>query len=119
MPGRAGERSRGKLTAVASRWASGRGGKPADDPVTQAALAARGKRATDEIELTAEDGDIVRLFFALGSQWRVHPLAGVRTGIDYAAVPATAAMMGMAMTPDVFEDLRTMEGAALSVWAKR
>lgn len=54
----------------------------------------------------------------LASQWRMHPMAG-RTGLDYAAIAPTAAMLGLAMTPALFADLRVMESAAMAVWAAR
>jgi hypothetical protein len=58
------------------------------------------------------------LFFALSSQWRLHALSGARLGIDYSAVPATAAMLDIEMTPGLFGDLRDMEGAALAAFAR-
>lgn len=45
-------------------------------------------------------------------------MSGVRLGIEYAAVPATAAMLGIEMNPELFDDLRTMEGAALAAFPR-
>lgn len=70
------------------------------------------------MEIPIEDADAVRLFMTLASQWRMHPMAG-RTGLDYAAIAPTAAMLGLAMTPALFADLRVMESAAMAVWAAR
>jgi len=42
----------------------------------------------------------------------------VRLGLEYSAVPSVATMMGITMTPSLFDDLRIMEGAALAAWAK-
>lgn len=54
---------------------------------------------------------------ALSSQWRIHAIAGVRTGLEYAAIAPTAAMMGITMTPALFDDIRVMEGAAMAAFA--
>jgi len=50
------------------------------------------------------------VFEALSTQWRV----GVRgaTGLDYAALPVTARMLGITAR-SVFDDIRVMEAAAL------
>lgn len=85
--------------------------------MTQAALAARRPR-DDAIEIAAEDADVVRLFLTLSTQWRHHPMAGMRLGIDYLAIAPTAAMMGIDMTPSLFDDLRLMEGAAMAAMAR-
>lgn len=61
----------------------------------------------------------MQLFFTLASQWRVHAATGVRLGLEYAVVPATAAMLGLTMTPALFDDLRVMEAAAMAAWASR
>jgi len=95
----------------------------ADDAATAGAadwIAARAARRarTEAIELTAEDALVVRLFYALSSQWRTHPTAGVRLGLDYAAIRPTADNMGLTMTPGIFADLQTMEGAALAAFAR-
>lgn len=128
MPRRPAQASPGKLTAVASRWASGRGGKPADDVASDAAAEARAKIAArrakvggapSEPEIGPDEYDVVTLFFGLASQWRLHAMSGMRLGLDYAAIPATAAMMGIVMTPQLFEDLGTMERAALTVFHTR
>lgn len=115
----------GKLKAVASQWAKGRGGgKPAEDAATKAAAAAiaeiearRGRKLTvDGIEIGPDEIDAVRLFYSLGSQWRLHGYSGARLGIEYAAIQPTALMMGISMTPQLFFDLRVMEGAALAAF---
>ena len=70
------------------------------------------------MEIGPDELDAVRLFFTLGSQWRVHAATGVRLGLEYTAVPATAGMLGVTMTPALFDDLRVMEGAALAAFAR-
>lgn len=113
--------------AVARAWARpGRdGGKADDEDDTRDAIEAhlakrRGTQTArpEAIPIHQDEVDSVALFFALGSQWRWHPMAGVRTGLDYAAVAATAKMTGIKMTPIIFADLRTMEGAALAAWSR-
>lgn len=71
-----------------------------------------------EIALAPDEVEPVTLFLMLGSQWRHHAMSGLRLGLDYAAIPATAAMAGIAMTPALFADLRVMEGAALETFAE-
>jgi hypothetical protein len=64
----------------------------------------------------------VGLFFALTTQWRWTGagMGGViRTGLDYAALAATAALSGVTVTPVVFNDIRTLERAALDAWSRK
>ena len=123
MPPRRTQGAGGKLAAVATAWAKGRGGAPADDAATQAAAAeiaaieARRARRSGTPEIGPDEVDAVSLFLRLGSQWRHHP-AGPRLGLDYAAIPPTAAMLGITMTPRLLDDLRVMEDAALAAWDK-
>lgn len=44
---------------------------------------------------------------------------GGLTGLDYAAIPPTARAMRIKLTPERFNGLRVMEGAALSAMAER
>ncbi|ARR57000.1 hypothetical protein HY78_00500 [Rhizorhabdus wittichii DC-6] len=55
----------------------------------------------------------------MSTQWRVDSFSGSRLGIDYSAVPATAQMLGIELTPAAFHDLRIMEAEALSAFAVR
>lgn len=41
-------------------------------------------------------------------------MGGAPAGLDYAAVEPTARLMGLAVTPETFGDLRAMERAALA-----
>lgn len=59
----------------------------------------------------------MRLFFSLRTQWQVHAMTGVRLGLDYGVLPDTAGMLGLAMTPALFDDVQVMERAALMAWA--
>lgn len=70
-------------------------------------------------EISPSEAEAVTLFFSLGSQWRFHPMAGVRLGLDYQAIAPTAAMLGITMTPDLFNDMRVMEGAAMAAFPSK
>ena len=77
------------------------------------------ERAEDAaIELPIEDADAASLFLALDTQWRRHAMSGQRIGIDYAAVPATAQMLDIVMSPELMNDIRTMEAAAMRELAR-
>jgi hypothetical protein len=66
-----------------------------------------------------ENWRAVRVFDALGTQWRVGP-AGP-TGLDYAALPMVMDVHGVPQQHrhDVFEDVRVLESAALEELLKR
>lgn len=66
--------------------------------------------------------DAVGLFFAMSTQWRWTPvgIGGlIRLGLDYNALPTTAGMIGLSMTADLFNDIRTLELAALEASARK
>ncbi|MFT0580570.1 DUF1799 domain-containing protein [Pseudomonas fulva] len=69
----------------------------------------------EEVEVWPDAWPAFRLFDALGTQWRV--ASGAPSGLDYTAIPATAAMLGIKRRDltDIFPDLRVMEVEALSV----
>lgn len=124
MPQRPAQGPRGKLKAVARRWASGRGGKPiaADDALTAAAKlpawATATRAADEELEVPPDQHPAVILFFALDTQWRNAGMAGARTGIDYAAIEPTARALEIALTPAVMVDLQILEREALATWVE-
>lgn len=55
----------------------------------------------------------MNLFLSLSTQWRTGGMSGLRSGIDYAVVPAVAGMLGVAIGPALLGDLRVMEHEAL------
>lgn len=59
----------------------------------------------------------VRLFVALGTQWRTG-MAGP-TGLDYAALPVVAQAQGVRLSRQRFEDLRTLESEVLKIVGER
>jgi Phage related hypothetical protein (DUF1799) len=60
----------------------------------------------------------VNTFIAMGTQWRLGPAGPI--GLDYAALPAVMRLMGVAKgsRADVFDDIRTLEDAALETMRK-
>lgn len=113
------------MKAAARAWASGRGGikHKADDAMTQAAvypewMEQRLSSESDAIELAPDEASAFGLFVSLETQWNRHPLSGVRTGINYAAIRPTADMLKIDATPALLFDIRTMEGAALQEFAR-
>lgn len=72
-----------------------------------------------KIEIAPDEVNVVALFLALHTQWRLHAITGAATGLIYEAVPPTASMSGIEMTPPLFADLQTMESAALKEWARK
>jgi hypothetical protein len=66
--------------------------------------------------------DAVGLFFAMGTQWRwtgVGMAGAIRTGLDYGVLRETALNSGLEMTARLFDDIRTLELAALDAWSRK
>lgn len=64
----------------------------------------------------------VGLFMALGTQWKWigAGMAGAfRSGLDYGVIAPTAAALEVALTSDVFNDIRVLERESLKVWSAR
>lgn len=66
-------------------------------------------------ELWPDMLDALRLFEAMMSQWRMSGMGGP-TGLDYAAIPATARLLGIkgGALRRAFDGLRVMEAEALA-----
>ncbi|WP_240885316.1 DUF1799 domain-containing protein [Sphingomonas sp. SFZ2018-12] len=77
------------------------------------------RAAREVVELAPDEAQAFALFVALDTQWRRHPMTGTRLGLDYAAIPVTAAMLDIPMSPAMLTDLRAMEAAAIGEMAKR
>lgn len=69
------------------------------------------------VEIWACHWKTLRLFVALGTQWRTG-MSGP-TGLDYAALPVAARGTGIKLTPSRFEDLRVLESEVLKIVAER
>lgn len=65
------------------------------------------------LPVMAENRPAVRLFMAVGTQWRFAGF-GRPTGLDYAAVEATARGHDMAWNNDLIWRIRVMEREALA-----
>lgn len=72
-----------------------------------------------EIDLWPDTEQAVRVFDALRTQWRVG--FDGPTGLDYGAIAPTMDLMSIDSTsrPDLFDDLRVMERAALAAIRKK
>lgn len=90
--------------------------------VAQIRAEARGVDPDAGLAVHPANETAVRLFLAMGTQWSQASLSTmtkaimVRTGLNYAAIPVTASMMGLDLNDDVFARLRLMEGEALAAW---
>lgn len=88
----------------------------ADDTAMAAARAQiaqqRAARAPVAFDVYPENWDAVRLFLGLQTQWRVGPMGGL-VGLDYPGVEAAMRMARVKDRAQLFEQLQTMEFAAL------
>lgn len=76
--------------------------------------------AAEAIELGIDDeGVAVGLFLALDTQWRTAGMTGVLQGLDYQAIEPTARLLGLALNPAAFHDLRVLEAEALKALAEK
>lgn len=71
------------------------------------------------MQILPEGADALKLFLALGTQWRFAGMDGQPVGLDYAAVEPAAKAIGVELTPERFADLRAMEAAALAAYRSR
>ncbi len=73
---------------------------------------------TEAVEVWPDAWPAFCLFEALGTQWRLGP--GGPSGLDYAAIPGTAKMIGLKSRElsETFDDVRVMENEALTVMAE-
>lgn len=86
----------------------------------EAARAWLGPKQEAEFEVWPDHVDVVEVFLALATQWRMGPMGGA-IGLDYAAIPPTLDLLGHILFGDrrpLFDGLRAMERAALKVWSE-
>ena len=86
------------------------------DPEEIEAFCERGQK---HFEVWRSNWPAVETFLALSTQWRHAGSAGIRTGLDYAAIPATARLLGHRRDRDLFDRLRIMEAGALDEFVRR
>jgi hypothetical protein len=122
---------KGKLEKLARAWASGRKVSQETDAfdedcrrfgIDPEKLRWGPDAPSDRAVIWPDMADSVALFFAMSTQWRWTGagMAGAfRTGFDYGALEATARSAGLSMTPTLFDDIRTLEREALSVWSRK
>jgi len=94
--------------------------------VSEESLArARGKVRESTIDVEPENAGAVRLFIALGTQWRYQPRSNgkieilVRTGLDYSVVPLVAQSLRVDTDEPLLAQLRILEAETLTIDAKR
>lgn len=77
-----------------------------------------GLRQSRSVEIYPEHELPIRVFSALATQWRIG--MGGPTGLDYAALPAVMDLLCVSQRKRgaVFDDLRILESAALSVMSE-
>lgn len=98
-------------------------GAPAE-VVAQIRAEARGSLPDTGFAVHPDNEVAVRVFLAMGTQWRVAPLSTMakaillRTGLDYAALEPTARMAGHVLDDIDFARIRVMEGEAITAWSE-
>lgn len=132
--GRTGAGAGKKLRRLAKRWAGGRTrSRGGGEESLEDQLKAVGAEIPEGLELPTSDQDddveiwpdmqpAVSLFFGCATQWRWtgSGMAGaLRTGLDYSSLPVVAGAMQVQVTPEVLNDLRTMETEAMAAWARK
>lgn len=73
------------------------------------------------VEVWPDNELAVDLFQDLATQWLRAGMAGVETGLIYASIPAVFQIRGIPRKqwPQLFDDIRVMEDAALDHFMKR
>ncbi len=73
------------------------------------------------VEVWPDNMPSVEVFIDLMTQWRRAGMAGVRSGLDYAVLPAVFAIRGIPkkQQPTIFDDIRVMENAVLCMPQKK
>ena len=72
----------------------------------------------EDFAVYPENWKAVQLFLKLGTQWRVGPMGGF-FGLDYSAVDSVMNLCRVRKKRKVFEQIRIMEVAALSILNKK
>jgi hypothetical protein len=76
-------------------------------------------RASAGVPVAAENWPALRVFVAMGTQWRRAGLGGIETGLDYAALPAVCGALAVPLDEDLLWRVRMLEAEALAVMAER
>jgi hypothetical protein len=75
--------------------------------------------APEDVEVLPDNWPAVRLFCAMGTQWRRAGMSGTATGFDYGALPIVAGALGLGLDEDLLGRLQVMEGEALKLMAAK
>lgn len=93
-----------------------------EENVAAAMATFKGLVADDTFLVHPDNVVAVRLYRAMGTQWRIVPVATMtqvqlrRVGLIYEALEPTMRMAGLKAEPDDFARLRFMEATALKAW---
>lgn len=88
-------------------------------PPEVAAAAAAAPPAEDALEVWPANEGAVVIFLGMGTQWRRAGMAGIPTGLDYAALPAVCRAHRRRLDADLLESLRVIEIAAIEAWLEK
>ncbi len=83
------------------------------------AAMARGASPEPPLEILPDNWPAVEVFVAMGTQWRRAGMAGLVTGLDYAALPAVCGALGHDLDAELLTRLRVIEGQAIAAMAER
>lgn len=73
----------------------------------------------DAVAIWPENWPAVRVFVAMGTQWRRAGLSGVETGLDYGALTVVCGALAVPLDEDLLSRLRVLEAEALTAMMER
>lgn len=76
-------------------------------------------RPVEPCRVWSENWDALRLFLAMGTQWRRAGMAGLPLGLDYAVLPIVGGALEIAIDAPLLRRLRVLEDAILEDALKR
>lgn len=76
-------------------------------------------RPVEPCRVWPENWDALRLFLAMGTQWRRAGMAGLPLGLDYAVLPIVGGALDIAIDAPLLRRLRVLEDAMLEDALKR
>lgn len=89
-------------------------------PEIAGAMSARVERQAEaECEVMPVNWGAVRVFFAMGTQWRRAGMVGVPVGLDYAALPVACGALSIVLDEPLLARLRVLESAAAEAMIER
>lgn len=78
------------------------------------------REPVDVIPIWPDMVDSFALFCDVPWQWVSLGMAGVvRTNISRLELEASARLLGITVTPEIFADIRTLESAAMDYWSRK